>query len=308
MNSHSDWSAVVADIARTSGQSFTLHKVVPVSGGSINTAYRLDGDGRQYFVKINAADRLEMFAAEADGLAEIAAASAMRVPEALVYGADGTNAWLVCEYIAFGARQHRSEEWMGQQLAEMHRHTAAQFGWHRDNTIGATLQRNDRTDNWLEFWREKRLGFQLGLLLERGMGDRLATDVEALGEAMPLFFSGYTPGPSLLHGDLWGGNHGYDEQGQPVIFDPAVYYGDREADLAMTELFGGFGPDFYAAYQATWPLDAGYKQRRMLYNLYHIMNHANLFGGGYLHQAEGMTAQLLAELRQGLSDRHPEKL
>ena len=116
-------------------------------------------------------------------------------------------------------------------------------------------------------------------------------------ERLPLFFSGYSPRPSLLHGDLWGGNFAADEAGEPVIFDPACYYGDREADLAMTELFGGFGRGFYAAYNETFPLDAGYSTRKTLYNLYHVINHYNLFGGGYLAQAEGMVARLLAEIR-----------
>ncbi|MDX8408342.1 MAG: fructosamine kinase family protein, partial [Mariprofundaceae bacterium] len=201
-----------------------------------------------------------------------------------------------CEYIAFGASVAGSERLLGEQLAAMHRHTADRFGWHRDNTIGSTVQQNTRQDDWLEFWSRHRLGFQMEQLSRRGMGCGLAAAVASLCEALPAFFSGYTPEPSLLHGDLWGGNRGFDENGAPVIFDPAVYYGDREADIAMTELFGGFGPDFYAAYQAAWPLDAGYQQRKTLYNLYHIMNHANLFGGGYLHQAESMASELLAGL------------
>jgi fructosamine-3-kinase len=114
---------------------------------------------------------------------------------------------------------------------------------------------------------------------------------------LPALFGHITPQASLLHGDLWGGNHGYLDEGTPVIFDPAVYFGDRECDLAMSELFGGFAPDFYAAYREAWPLDAGYAVRKTLYNLYHVLNHANLFGGGYVAQATRMTAQLLAQLR-----------
>jgi fructosamine-3-kinase len=141
------------------------------------------------------------------------------------------------------------------------------------------------------------LGFQLRLAAQHGYGGALARDGEALLDRVAAFFDGYQPVPSLLHGDLWGGNHGYLEDGAPVIFDPAAYFGDRECDLAMSELFGGFAADFYAAYRAAWPLDAGYAVRKSLYNLYHVLNHANLFGGGYVAQATRMTAQLLAQIR-----------
>src|SRR5208283_1970991 len=141
--------------------------------------------------------------------------------------------------------------------------------------------------------REQRLGFQLDLAARKGYGGKLQELGHQLMERLPEFFEGYHPQPSLLHGDLWGGNHACTSDGAPVIFDPAPYYGDREADLAMTELFGGFDQEFYTAYRAAWPPDAGYTTRRILYNLYHILNHANLFGGGYARQAEGMMQSLL---------------
>ena len=166
----------------------------------------------------------------------------------------------------------------------------------KSNFIGTTPQPNAWKDNWIDFWREQRLGFQLQLAATNGYGSQLQSLGENLLDALPAFFEGYAPQPSLLHGDLWNGNHAYQADGTPTLFDPAVYYGDRECDIAMTELFGGYSADFYSAYRASWSLDAGYSVRRDLYNLYHILNHANLFGGGYARQAEQMMQRLLVEI------------
>ena len=185
---------------------------------------------------------------------------------------------------------------LGRHLARMHRVTGTQYGWHRDNTIGATPQINTETGDWIAFWRERRLGFQLKLAQSRGHGGRLIAGGERLLDALPSFFRGRSPLPSLLHGDLWSGNAGRTADGEPVIYDPAAYYGDREADLAMTELFGGFPRSFQDAYRSEFPLDPGYETRKQLYNLYHVLNHLNLFGGGYGVQAERMIGQLLAQL------------
>jgi protein-ribulosamine 3-kinase len=177
----------------------------------------------------------------------------------------------------------------------MHRATSGRFGWHRDNTIGATPQLNAWESDWIVFWQTYRLGYQLDLAARSGHGGQLQRRGGLLLERLPALFD-HAPVPSLLHGDLWGGNFSGDAEGNPVIFDPACYYGDREADLAMTELFGGFSGRFYSAYRAAWPLDPGYDTRKTLYNLYHILNHLNLFGGGYGSQAERMIDRLLAEL------------
>ncbi len=182
---------------------------------------------------------------------------------------------------------------LGEQLAALHRCEAKRFGFASDNFIGTTPQPNSWTEDWVTFWREHRLGFQLRLADQNGYGGQLQRFGEKLMEALPAFFAGYTPQPSLLHGDLWSGNHAFLADGTPTIFDPAAYYGDRECDLAMTELFGGYPADFHAAYRAAYPLDAGYVTRRELYNLYHILNHANLFGGDYARQAEQMMQRLL---------------
>ncbi len=172
---------------------------------------------------------------------------------------------------------------LGRMLATIHRTQGGRFGWARDNYIGSTPQLNGAYENWAEFWRARRLEPQLALAKRNGY------DLDA--DNVTQLLEGHTPAPSLLHGDLWSGNGGFLAGGAPVLFDPAVYYGDREADLAMTELFGGFPREFYSAYG---PLPAGYQQRKHLYNLYHLLNHLNLFGGGYLGQVNA-TLRLLTD-------------
>ena len=288
------WHAIEANIVEATGSRFYIASRQPLGGGCINECWLL-GDGRQqYFVKLNQATEAEMFQAEADGLRELARAEAIRVPEVVTSGVSGGKAWLVLEALALGARGRPAE--LGERLAALHRHQGEAFGWWRDNTIGRTPQYNQRHTDWVTFWREQRLRPQLRMAQGRGAGAGLLDAGERLGECLPVLFVDYQPRPSLLHGDLWGGNYAYTETGEPVLFDPAVYYGDHEADLAMTELFGGFEHEFYQAYQQAWPLDAGYQVRKRLYNLYHVLNHYNLFGGGYANQAEGMLRGLLAEL------------
>lgn len=229
---------------------------------------------------------------------EIHNSQTIRVPQPLCYGCNTNHAWLVLEYIELGhTKKKNNYQLLGENLAAMHRHSAEQFGWFRDNAIGATPQKNQLSSNWIDFWRHQRLGYQLQLAKQKGYGGKLQSLGENLLTHFSLFFSNRSITPALLHGDLWGGNYAFDQAGHPIIYDPAVYYGDREADLAMTELFGGFPSEFYAAYQAAYPLDSGYNTRKILYNLYHILNHLNLFGGGYLPQAEQMQSKLLAELR-----------
>jgi fructosamine-3-kinase len=284
-------------IREATGEPFTLRNAVSIGGGCINSAYRLEGDDNTYFVKLNRQELLAMFEAEAEGLREIAATRTVRVPAPVCCGVSGGRAWLALENLSLRAGRGGCDRLLGQRLAAMHRQPQPFFGWGRDNTIGSTPQPNARHADWLTFWRDRRLGFQLRLAASQGYGGRLQREGEKLMACLPAFFQGYAPSPSLLHGDLWGGNYAADEAGQPVVFDPACYYGDREADVAMTELFGGFSADFFAAYREAWPLDGGYPARKALYNLYHILNHLNLFGGGYLSQAEGMIARLLAEVR-----------
>lgn len=267
-----------------------------VGGGSINRAYECVLDGRRYFVKCNEASRLGMFEAEAEGLRELGSKGPLRVPSVHALGHNGIHAWIVLEWIEKGTANEAVSARFGEQLACLHGVTASAFGWGRDNTIGSTPQPNAWMSSWHEFWAKRRLGFQIELCRKNGL-EAIYEKGQDLLELLPLIFSGHEPAPSLLHGDLWGGNWFCDRRGQPVIFDPAVYYGDREADLAMTELFGGFSRTFYQAYAQTWPLDEGYAVRKHVYNLYHILNHANLFGGGYVQQARAMMERLVAECR-----------
>lgn len=291
------WGLLEDRIGTATGRPFAVRQYHPMSGGCINRAWRVSDGKQDYFVKAHATAGLPMFEAEAAGLAELAATSTVRVPAPICHGVSGGQAYLVLEYLLLGGGHSKAMENLGRQLAMLHRQPRAWFGWHWDNTIGSTPQPNGCRDDWIEFWRERRLGFQLALAAANGQGGVLQRRGEELLTRLDGLFVGYRPIPALVHGDLWGGNVGCTVEGESVMFDPAVYYGDRETDLAMTELFGGFSERFYAAYREMLPIDAGYPQRRTLYNLYHILNHLNLFGGGYRAQAENMMASLLAELR-----------
>lgn len=291
-----NWHDIIQHIESATQQPFKLVNAKPLAGGDINMAYQLQTEGPSYFVKLNRPDRLPMFEAEASGLQALAQSRLMRVPKIIVCGKNDQHAFLVLEYIALNNLNGSSERLLGQQLAQMHQQKQAYFGWHRDNTIGSSMQVNGQYSDWITFWQEQRLGHQLKLAAKNGYGGRLQTQGEKLCADLDSLFPGYQPHPALVHGDLWRGNAAADEQGNPVIYDPACYFGDRETDLAMTELFGGFSQTFYDAYQAVYPLESGYTTRKTLYNLYHILNHLNLFGQGYLHQAEAMMNRLLAEL------------
>jgi fructosamine-3-kinase len=234
-----------------------------------------------------------MFAAEAAGLEEIARTRTVRVPRPLCHGAEGEASWIVLEHLELEPAGGEGWRALGRNLARLHRVTADRHGWRLDNTIGATPQVNTPEADWTVFWGERRLGYQIALARTGGHG-RIADRGARLVEKLPALLAGHRPAPSLLHGDLWAGNAAMTANGEPVIYDPAVYYGDRETDLAMTALFGGFSRTFYDAYREEYPLAAGHESREPLYNLYHVLNHLNLFGGGYAAQAGRMIDQLLA--------------
>lgn len=289
------WPGIEASIRDAADASFAIESHASVGGGCINECYVVRGAGHAFFVKVNAEDRLTMFEAEAAGLAEIAGSNTVRVPRPVCHGAGGGASWLVLEHLELARATVGAMEELGRRLAAMHRVAAVRFGWHRDNTIGATPQVNTPGADWIAFWRDSRLGYQLRLAAENGYRGQLLARGKRLLERLPAFFSGRAPQPSLLHGDLWSGNAAVTRDGTPVVFDPAVYYGDREADIAMTELFGGFSASFYRAYDDAYAREPGYATRRTLYNLYHVLNHLNLFGGGYSAQAERMIDELLAQ-------------
>jgi protein-ribulosamine 3-kinase len=287
---------IVQQVELATGHVLKNYRLNPIGGGSINDAYQLHTDHHEYFIKLNRPQLSAMFEAEALGLAEMRALNCVRIPEVICHGQTAVYSYIVLEYIQLGSLRGKATQLLGSQLAQLHHYPQPYYGWHIDNTIGSTPQHNDREHDWLSFWQRHRLGKQLKFVAKNGFGGRLQDKGDKLLTNLHLFFDNYTPVPALLHGDLWSGNAGADQQGNPVIFDPACYCGDRETDIAMTELFGGFGADFLAAYQAEYPLDAGYKTRKTLYNLYHILNHVNLFGSGYVGQAEAMLDQLLAEI------------
>jgi protein-ribulosamine 3-kinase len=287
--------AVLADLRRhgVDGAKVTGD----VHGGSISRTLRVDSDRGPLLLKLESDERADMLRAENESLDALRRTGALAVPAVLACGVADASAYLALEWIEFGAKTEQAERALGRGLAELHRSTAADYGWHRDNYIGRTPQRNDRGDDWARFFRDMRLGPQLDLARRNALpveavtlGATLLGDIERLLEH-------HAPVPSLLHGDLWSGNWGAARNGVPYLYDPAVYFGDREADLAMTRLFGGFGPAFYRAYEAQWPLPPGFERRVDLYNLYHVLNHFNLFGGAYAGQAAGMLRRLVSSRR-----------
>ncbi len=286
------WKKIALHISEVTGEKFEVKDHRSVGGGCINTSYQLTDGIKSYFVKFNQASQIPMFEAEALGLNQMWQSKTIRVPKPICYGTEGNHCYIVLEWLDLGGRRN-DKSWgeMGRKLAALHRYSGkTQFGWDINNTIGSTPQINTWTQDWTKFWAEHRIGYQLKLAKRRGgsflQGARLL-------EIIPDLLAGHQPQPSLVHGDLWGGNASVSVDGEPVIFDPATYWGDREVDLAMTELFGSFPSAFYRAYNQAWPLDDGYKQRKILYNLYHTLNHFNLFEGSYAFQAERMIQQLL---------------
>lgn len=293
-----NWRKIEQEISASEAGDFVLQNHTSIAGGDINQALKIDGllegERKQFFIKFNQAGALSMFLAEAAGLQALQQVDAIYVPRVICVG-EAERSYLVLENLNLSTGGATSARQLGEQLAQLHRRSSggASFGWQQDNTIGLTRQKNTQSHDWITFWREQRLGFQLQLAKKNGASHRLLAKGEKLQDKLEVLFAGHRPEASLLHGDLWSGNYGYLQNGQPVIFDPAVYYGDREADIAMTELFGGFPAEFYAAYNEVWPLHQGYATRKTLYNLYHVLNHFNLFAGGYAVQAEQMIDKLL---------------
>ena len=293
------WQHLSEQISQHTQQTFKINSHIALSGGCINNAYKVSDGRTSYFVKTNDIKHGDMFKTESISLDEIQTSGCICAPTPICYGSFGyesadQQSYLVLEHLHLDG--NINSVLLGQQLAAMHKTISPRYGWRLDNTIGSTPQYNQPGDNWLEFWRDQRLIPQLQLAEKNGYASSLSIYVEKLLDQFHHLFESYTPQPSMLHGDLWGGNAAALSDGTPVIFDPAFYYGDREADIAMTHLFGGFDRNFYAAYNEAWPLDDGFRVRKTFYNLYHIINHLNLFGSAYLDQAVSMTRQVLAEV------------
>ncbi|HVS76329.1 MAG TPA: fructosamine kinase family protein [Steroidobacteraceae bacterium] len=291
------FEVIAREIAAQAGGDCAPEPEAAVAGGSIHRCYRWLCGGAPIFVKVADRSGGAGLEAEAAGLAALAEAQAVRVPRVVARGTAGRSAFLALEWIESRPAGRVAERRLGERLAAQHRVTAAQFGFATDNFIGRTPQPNGSLADWATFFRERRLRHQLTLAAQNGFAELLERPGARLLESVDALLAGHRPAASLLHGDLWAGNWLADSHEEPVVFDPAVYYGDREADIAMTRLFGGFGRAFYDAYHAAAPLAAGHAVRAELYNLYHVLNHANLFGAGYARQARASMERLLAEVR-----------
>lgn len=281
--------AVCREIERSTAKAARPAGSRAVAGGSINETRLLElRDGRRFFVKSNAGGELaHVFEREAEGLEALRRAAqpidGLRVPAAVGQGEANGRSFLVLEAIETGRAGPSFHADFGRALAELHRGSAGErYGFENDNYLGATPQPNAWTGDWVDFWRRHRLGDQLERAQHAGLADRT---LDRLGQRLLDRLDDFLPPhphACLLHGDLWGGNYLVDEQGRAVLIDPAAYYGHREADIAMTRLFGGFPPAFERAYEQAWPFEPGSAPRLLIYELHHLLNHLNLFGRGYL--------------------------
>ncbi|MEM8830327.1 MAG: fructosamine kinase family protein [Cyanobacteria bacterium P01_G01_bin.19] len=285
------WKQIAQAITQATERDFAIANTKSVGGGCINQGYQVSDKNREYFVKLNQASKVEMFSAEALGLKQMYATHTITIPQPICWGVADSSSYIVLEWLDLASGSSNSWAEMGRQLAAMHRQgTSERFGFEVNNTIGSTPQINSWMDSWADFFAEQRIGYQLKLAKRNGGN---FPEINRVVEAVRDKLAARKPEASILHGDLWSGNAAIARDGSPVIFDPATYYGDRETDLAMTELFGGFPAAFYDGYNRAWQLDSGYQQRKSIYNLYHILNHFNLFGGGYGSQASRIIKQIL---------------
>lgn len=292
------WQAEALSLAGRRDRRVACQRAV--SGGCISdTSVWILDNGERIFAKVESIQRFAMLAAEADGLRAIAATDSVRVPEVLAVGTDATTgrAFLLTQFIETERPPAGFQERFGQQLARLHSCDVPrpEFGWPDDNFIGSTLQPNGWRQSWTDFFSQQRLRYQWELLEKQGLQtSSLRKSVPKIIQQLPELLSKTNPQPALIHGDLWSGNYLCDTQGQPVLIDPACYQADREAEFGMLLFLGGCGADFFTAYHQTYPLQPQWQQRASVYQLYHLLNHANLFGAGYLNQSEQMAKRVLA--------------
>lgn len=287
--------AIASGIGRSLGRAVTADAIEPVAGGCIHRALRLRSGRDVWFVKLNAADRRAMFATEARGLATLAAQAALVVPDVVCFGSDARHAWLVLDWLDLVPLDAKTAAALGEGLAALHAIGSGSFGFEEDNWLGTTRQCNGRLPTWTEFLRERRLLPQWELARVNGADGSLLDAVGWVIERLSDLLEDHVPPPSLVHGDLWSGNAAATRDGRPAVFDPAPFFGDRETDLALAELFGGFPPEFHRSYRASRRVDDDYPRRRDLYQLYHVLNHFNLFGGGYEAHALALARRLAGQ-------------
>lgn len=269
----------IVQAIQAAGDPAPLESIHPVSGGSISRTFRVETKNGRYMIKIHETPPADFFHKEAEGLRLLKQAGELGVPR--VFHVDKHS--IVMEWVE-GLRAPDTDEKLGRGLARLHRnHTSSQgFGLSFDNYIGQLPQPNGWQDDWLTFLREKRLGFQAELAVKQGCFSReRGKKMERLLQSLDQWIDPKQVRPSLLHGDLWGGNWICGPGGEPYLIDPAVFYGDREFDLAFSEMFGGFSPAFYQAYREEIPLSPGYEERKPLYQLYYLLVHLYLFGESY---------------------------
>ena len=287
------WKEVEKEISKTIGRAFVTVQRRPVSGGCISEAHMLCDGSQCFFVKVNPINEKPLLQAESIGLLELKKAEAFRVPDFVCLGETEEKAFLVLEFLQLRSVSFADEFDFAERLHKLHSFTKESFGFAEDNFIGSSIQKNRFSNDWQDFWVESRLKPQAEMA--RHLNEELYQKILRVCGSVDHFFKGYEVKPSLLHGDLWAGNVAVVGE-EITIFDPAVYYGDREADLAMTEMMGGFSHRFYEAYKSLAGIDdEAYLHRKRLYNLYHVLNHLNLFGVSYYMEALSLTEHLLAE-------------
>lgn len=285
------WQAISKQLSETLMFSFDITEKVKVHGGDISNCYMISDGEQRYFIKINERDFISRFEAEAECIKALRKSSTVSLPELVHVGKSKEHSFLILNYLPTKPMDDPKQSYLfGQQLANLHAWgEQKEYGFDFDNYLGSTLQPNKWDKKWSRFFAEQRIGWQLQLMREKGIE---LVDISDFTRLVQDRLQSHTPRPSLLHGDLWNGNVACSAFG-PICYDPASYWGDRECDVAMTELFQGFLPEFYQGYQSILPLDSSYEERKDIYNLYHVLNHYNLFGGHYLDMAERAVNKIL---------------
>lgn len=286
------WQAISQQLSDTLMFSFNIEEKLRVPGGDINECYMISDGEQRYFVKTNSREFLTKFEIEAESIRIMRESNTLFVPEVILTGKSKHNSFIILNYLPTKQLDDDKNSYLfGQQLARLHQWgEQKEYGFDQDNYIGSTLQPNKWDRKWARFFAEQRIGWQLQLVREKGVN---LVDINDFIKVVHDRLASHQPTPSLLHGDLWHGNVANSVFG-PICYDPACYWGDRECDIAMTELFEGFQPEFYQGYESVLPLDFKYSERKDIYNLYHLLNHYNQFGGHYLEQSQKLINQILS--------------
>ena len=288
------WQTIQSEIQNATQTPFLLSEKIPLTGGDINQAFRLIGGECEYFVKLNSSAFSDMFIRESSGLKVLENTESFVIPKVIIKGVFENQSYLVLEFISM--HRHGDIVDFAEALANFHLTTQEEFGFKENNYIGRTAQENQFRSNWGEFFAEQRIRYQLELLGQKNVPHSLIKKGLKLVQKLPDYLNKHQPKPALVHGDLWQGNYAFNQVGAPVIFDPACYYADHEVDLAMLLLFGHPGQKFFDTYNRFYPIAPGFSSRKKIYNLYHILNHANLFSGSYIAQADQIIVDLLLSI------------